>query len=103
MVAYKQRCALCKNKWALVTSQRQKFVTCMDCEMKVVEKEVEDKEFKKLFKIPIEWYKENSFLRSIRYQYGRWGSLTEKQIEAFKKTVKEKKEKGKEKKKIKKK
>ncbi len=75
----------------------------MDCEMKVVEQEVEDKEFKKLFQIPIEWYKENSFLRSIRYQYGRWGSLTEKQIEAFKKTVKEKKEKGKEKKKIKKK
>ncbi len=71
--------------------------------MKVVEQEVEDKEFKKLFQIPIEWYKENSFLRSIRYQYGRWGSLTEKQIEAFKKTVKEKKEKGKEKKKIKKK
>ena len=75
----------------------------MDCEMKVVEQEVEDKEFKKLFQIPIEWYKENSFLRSIRYQYGRWGSLTEKQIEAFKKTVKEKKEKGKEKKEIKKK
>jgi len=95
MAAYKQRCIVCKNSWAMVTSFKQKFVVCVNCEMKVVEQKVEDKDFVKLFKIPLEWYKENPFLRSIRYQYGRWGSLTEKQLGAFEKTVKEMKKKKK--------
>lgn len=98
MAAYKQRCIVCKNAWALVTSYKQKFAICKDCEMKVVQQTIEDKTFAKLFKIPLAWYKENSFLRSIRYQYGKWGSLTERQIEAFKKAVKDLKERGKKKK-----
>ena len=89
MVAFKQRCFLCKNNWALVRSRMQKFAICAYCEMKVFEKKIEDKKFAKLFDIPTEWYRENSFLRSIRYNYGRWGSLTEKQVEAFKKVVKD--------------
>jgi len=93
MVAYKQRCSVCKKNWALVTSGRQKFAVCLECEMKVVKQKIDDKKFAKMFDIPIEWYKENSFLRSIRYQYGRFGGLTERQIEAFKKTVKEMKKK----------
>ncbi len=95
MVAYKQRCSVCKNAWALVTSRRQRFAVCMDCEMKAVAQEVNDKKFAKLFDIPLEWYKENSFLRSIRYQYGRYRSLTQNQVEAFKKTIKEMKDTGK--------
>ncbi len=62
--------------------------------MKVVVQPVKEASFKKLFDIPLDWYKENSFLRSVRYQYGRFNQLTEKQLEAFKKTVKELKEKS---------
>ena len=98
MVAYKQRCAVCKNGWALVTSSRQKFPICKECEMKVVKGKVVDKTLAKMFDIPLEWYEENSFLRSVRYQYGRFESITEKQEEAFKKAVKEMKKKKKEKK-----
>ena len=61
----------------------------MECEMKTVNEPVEDAKFVKMFDIPLEWYKENPFLRSVRYQYGRFGDLSDKQIEAFKKTVKE--------------
>jgi hypothetical protein len=97
MVKFKQRCYVCKNNWALVSSGRQKFVVCKDCEMKVVDKKVEKKTYAKLFDIPREWYEENGFLRSIRYSYGKWGSLTERQLEAFKKTVKELKKEAKKK------
>jgi len=100
MVSYKQRCSLCRKGWALVTSGRQRFAICSDCEMKVVQLKVEDEEYVKLFDLPLDWYRENSFLRSVRYQYGRFGGVTDKQVEAFKKTVKEmKKEKNKKRKK----
>lgn len=42
---------------------------------------------KKMFDIPEDFYKKNSFLRSIKINYLRYGKLTEKQIEAFKKAV----------------
>src|SRR3989344_2569866 len=95
MAKYKQRCSVCKNNWALVYSGRQKFPVCIDCEMKVIQQPLEDKEYFKMFDIPLEWYRENHFLRSVRYKYGRFGNLTDKKIEALKKTVKELKKKTK--------
>ena len=89
MIKYKKMCYVCRKNWAMVHYGRQRFVVCMECEMKEVKKTVKDKKYKKMFDIPIEWYKENSFLRSVRYQFGRYGELSENQIEAFKKTVKE--------------
>ena len=50
-------------------------------------KEIKDKKMKKFFDIPEEFYKENAFLRNIKVYYLRTGELSEKQIEAFKKTV----------------
>lgn len=50
---------------------------------------IDDPAMKKLFDIPREFYLENTFLRNIKQSYLRFGSLTEKQIEAFKKTVEE--------------
>ncbi len=50
--------------------------------------EIKDPKMKKLFDIPDEYYQKNSFLRSIKINYLRYESLSEKQIEAFKKTVK---------------
>ncbi len=67
----------------------QRFPICIDCEMKVIERPVEDRSLVKMFDIPKEWYRENAFLRSVRYQYGRFGRLSDKQKETFKKTVKE--------------
>jgi len=66
--------------------------------MKSVKTAVKDPTMKKMFALPLDWYEENDFLRSIRYSYGKWGSLTEKQLAAFKKTVKELKEETKKKK-----
>ena len=94
MVSYKQRCALCKQHCVLISSLKTRFPICSVCEMKEVEKPVEDPAFVKMFDVPREWYEKNSFLRSVRYQYGRFGELTEKQIAAFKRTVKEMREQG---------
>jgi len=47
---------------------------------------------KRMFKLPEEFYKNNSFLRDIKIKYIKFGGLTEKQIDAFKKTVKQLKE-----------
>lgn len=73
-------------------SGRSRFAVCMDCEMKSIREPVKDSAYRKLFDIPLDWYKENPFLRSVRFQFGRFGELSEKQVEAFKKTVKELKE-----------
>ena len=83
---YKQRCALCKKNMVLMYSARQ-FPICVDCHMKQLNEPVEDPTYKKLFDIPVELYRQSSFLRNIKGSYLRYHSLTEKQIEVFKKTV----------------
>jgi len=42
---------------------------------------------KKLFNLPLDYYKKNHFLRNIKSNYLRYGKLTDKQIAAFKKTI----------------
>lgn len=71
----------------MTVSRGQKFVICYDCQKEDLKKEIKDPEMKKLFDIPEEFYRTNSFLRSIKANYIRFGKLSEKQIEAFKKTV----------------
>ena len=90
-VRFKQKCFRCKKNYVLATS-RSRFVTCYDCEKKELEKEIKDPKMKKMFDIPEEFYKENDFLRSIKINYLRFENLSEKQIEAFKKTIKRMKE-----------
>tara|TARA_Y100000310_G_scaffold124700_1_gene123445 strand:+ start:61669 stop:61971 length:303 start_codon:yes stop_codon:yes gene_type:complete len=92
---YKQRCAICKDKMVTIYSYKQ-FPKCMDCEMKEIDKPITDPKMKKLFDIPRELYEENYFLRNIKNSFIRFGNLSEKQIEAFKKSVKEMKSKQKE-------
>jgi len=55
--------------------------------------EVKEEPFKTLFNIPLELYMEVPFLRSIRSNYHKFGSLSEKQIETFKRVAKEAKDK----------
>ena len=85
---YKQKCAICKDKMVTIFSYKQ-FPKCSDCEMKEIDKPIKDAKMKKLFDIPREFYIENYFLRNIKNSYIRFGNLSEKQIEAFKKSVKE--------------
>jgi len=57
--------------------------------MKSFASPVTDPKFIKLFDISQELYEQSSFLRDVRYQYGRFGNLSEKQVAAFQKVVKE--------------
>ena len=59
-----------------------------------MEGEIKDSEMKKMFDIPIEFYRENMFLRDIKINYLRFGKLSERQVEAFKKVVKQMKKKA---------
>lgn len=83
---YKHRCVRCKKNFIIVT-YREKFPVCYDCQKNELKGEIKDPKMKKLLNIPEEYYKENSFLRSIKVNYLRYGGLSDRQIEAFKKTV----------------
>ena len=91
-VKYKQKCFRCKKNYVTVT-WKQRFILCYDCQKNELEGKIKDPKMKKFFNIPEEYYKENIFLRNIKINYLRYGNLTEKQIKAFKKVVKELKEK----------
>jgi len=96
-VKFKKKCWRCKKNYVLAT-KRQKYVTCYECQKKDMQGEIKDPKMKKLFDIPEEFYKKNSFLRDIKIKYLKFGNLTEKQIAAFKKvSEKLKKEKDNEK------
>ncbi len=88
---FKQRCALCKDNMVVMYSGRQ-FPICVSCHMKRIDQPIEGEKYKKLLDIPKESYKKSLFLRNIKESYLRFGSLTEKQVEAFRKTIKELKE-----------
>jgi len=87
---FKQKCALCKTEWVVMFSRRQ-FPICVKCHMKKISDKIEDKKFEFL-NIPNSLYEQSSFLRNIKESYQRFKNLTDKQIEAFKKTVKDLKE-----------
>ena len=72
-----------------MASRRQKWIVCYDCQKEEMKGEIKDPKMKKMFDIPEEFYKNNSFLRDIKVKYLKWGELTENQIKAFKKVVKD--------------
>lgn len=86
--AYKQRCVSCKKNMVLIRSPRQRAI-CSQCQMSSFSEPITDPKFIELFNIDPALYEKSSFLRDIRYQYGRFGNLSEKQITIFKKVVKE--------------
>lgn len=93
MVSYKEKCRRCKKNMVLV-SARNRFPMCYDCQKTELGGKIKDPEMKKMFDIPEEFYRQNSFLRSIKMNYLKFGNLTEKQIEVFKKVVNDLKTKG---------
>ena len=90
-VRFQQKCALCKKNMVQMFSSRQ-FPVCTPCQMKQLDEPITEPEYKKLFDISKEFYEQSSFLRSIKENYIRFGSLSEKQKEVFKRVAKEMKE-----------
>ena len=88
---YKQKCSRCRKNFVIVTF-RQRYPLCYDCQKGELGGNVKDPKMKKLFNIPEEYYKENAFLRDIKINYIKFGNLSDKQIEAFRKTVEKMKE-----------
>ncbi|MBN2053120.1 hypothetical protein JW756_06465 [Candidatus Woesearchaeota archaeon] len=87
-VKFKQKCEKCKTNYVIVSSWRQRRpIICYECEKKDMEGEITDPAMKKMFDIPEDYYKQNSFLRQIKINYMKYKSLTQPQIDAFKKTV----------------
>ncbi len=87
-IQFKQKCNQCKTNYVL-TTRRQPFVVCYECQKEELNQKINDPHIKKVFDIPEKFYKENSFLRNIKLNYIKYGTLSEKQILAFKKTVDE--------------
>ncbi len=88
MVQYKEKCRRCKKNYVLVT-WKQRYVVCYDCQKQSLQGEINDPVMTKCFNISEELYQNNIFLRNIKISYLQFGQLTEKQIEAFKKAVKQ--------------
>lgn len=87
MARYKQLCMLCRKNHAIIESRKQRAI-CSECEMKDW-KEIKSGKYKKILEIPKEIYMKSYFLRNVRSYYERFGKLSEKQVEAFKKTADE--------------
>ncbi len=84
---FKQKCKICKGEWVVVN--RREFPICVKCHMKqVFSEEVTEKKYDFL-NISKRMYEKSRFLRSIRQNYLMYKNLTKKQIDAFKKTVKD--------------
>jgi hypothetical protein len=92
---FKQKCIRCKKNYQLA-SRKDRYVICFECQKNEFNEPIEDNEMKKLFDIPLQFYIDNMFLRDIKIKYIKFKNLSEKQIEAFKKTVNKMKEDGKE-------
>jgi hypothetical protein len=85
-VKYKQKCSRCRKNYVVVT-WKTKFPVCYDCEKNQLIGEIKDPAMKKMFDIPEKFYVDNAFLRDIKINYLRFGRLSDKQVDAFKKAV----------------
>ena len=82
---FKTKCSFCKKEWVL--SKRGEYPLCVDCHMRIIYgEEITDKKYEFL-EIDKKYYRKSRFLRNIRQAYIRYHELTDKQKEAFLKTV----------------
>ncbi len=88
MRSYKQKCIVCRKNYAMVTF-KDRTPVCTECRMRDINKPITEPKFKKLFDIDKALYEQSSFLRNIKSSYLRFGGLSDKQIEIFKKVAKE--------------
>ena len=71
----------------VVVNARTRYPICYECQKTQLVGDIKDPAMEKMFSIPDEYYQQNMFLRSIKINYLKFGKLTDKQIDAFKKTV----------------
>ena len=86
MVRFKQLCMKCKKNMVIVTA-KTRFTVCYDCQKDELRGEIKNTKMREMFDIPEEFYKESLFLRSIKINYLKFGKLSDKQIDWFKKVV----------------
>lgn len=86
MVSFKQKCSRCKKNYVLATN-KSRYLVCAECHKQEMKGEITDPKLKELLNIPEKFYEESMFLRNIKINCLKFGSLTDKQIEAFKKVV----------------
>lgn len=67
----------------------ERYPLCYDCHKDELHQPVKNLKMKKLFSIPEEFYQRSLFLRSVKINYLKFGRLTDRQVEFFKKTVDE--------------
>ena len=87
MVQFKQKCIQCKKNYVTVSSRNARAAVCFECQEGSLKGEVADPVLKAMLDIPEELYQQNAFLRSIKINAIKYGSLSERQIEAFKGAV----------------
>lgn len=85
---FQQRCVKCRKNMVQMFSAKQ-FPICAECQMKEIDQPIAAKTMAKFFNIPKEFYEQSQFLRSIKSQYIRFGSISKPQKDAFKKVAKE--------------
>jgi len=87
-IQYKRKCRACNKNYVIVGNRtRSQYIICAECQKKDMQGEITDPKLKKMFDIPDNFYEKSGFLRNIKISYLRYGSLSEKQIEAFNNTV----------------
>jgi len=85
--SYKQLCSKCRKNYVTI-NWKTRYPICYDCQKPELSGNIKDPVMKKMFDIPEEFYRESSFLRSIKKNYLLYSKLTDKQISAFKDAVK---------------
>ncbi|MBU0457166.1 MAG: hypothetical protein ABH824_04780 [Nanoarchaeota archaeon] len=82
---FKKKCGICREEWVLINDRE--YPICVNCHMKqIFSEEITEKKYDFL-NIDKKIYLKSRFLRNIRHSYLRYKSLTDKQVEAFKKAV----------------
>jgi len=89
-VLYNQKCARCPKMVPMMS--KKQYPLCYDCQKPDLKGEIKDSKIKKLFDVPEDFYRKSPILRSMKSYYIKFGEISDKQIEFFKKTVEELKE-----------
>ena len=84
-VKFKQKCIRCRKNYVVVSGRD--YPVCYECQKNELNVKISNPKMRKLFDIPEELYEKNYFLRDIKIRYLKFRNLSEKQIDAFKKTV----------------
>mgnify|MGYP001562870803 FL=1 len=71
----------------VVVTAKTRFTVCYDCQKDELQGEIKNPKMKDMFNIPEEFYKDSLFLRNIKINYLKFGKLSDKQIEWFKRVV----------------